>query len=269
MAKEQQWTSQYYLAADEHMQLDISCVNLLKVQHAYSFLVRTTCVEVLNKSFGTKIPFQMVVTIDPKTQTIAIQLDIVDWATVNPARIKSIVELVQGSPQLTELLLRNIEERIAIAESEKVLELINLKQFYLSTLHNGISSFTVSKLAENLIYLFDIKTIEQSAKFSMSNKGGKLRFTFTVGFTQNALIQLYDVSCIMYMFVDNGKLGYYFEFYLDESNYHHQEIYAALPDQLMDNEHFLMLVAQIMENHVSKEYGTQLQQLIAIFKASM
>ena len=269
MAKEQQWTSQYYLAADENMQLDISCVNLLNVKHAYSFLVRTTCIEVLNGSFGTKIPFQMLLTIDPNTQLIAIQLDIIDWTSVNPNRIKSIVELIQGSPQLTNLLLQNIEERIAQADSEKVLHLMHLKQFYLTTVPSGVTSFTVSKQAESLIYLFDYQALLESAKFTMSDKGGKLRFTFTVGFTQSTLMQLYDVSCIMYMFISNNKLGYYFEFYLDESNYHHQEIYNALPDQLMENERFLMTVAEIMESYDSKQHAAHLKELITIFKASM
>ena len=269
MVKEQQWTSQYFLAADENMQLDVSCTNLTKMPHTYSFLVRTTCIEVLGGRFGTVVPFQMIVTLEPKTQAIAIQLDIVDWSTVNPTRIKDIVEMLQTSPQLAQKLLACIGQRIDEASGDKAMELMQLKQFYLSTLPTGITHYSTSKQATDMVYLFDMKAIQQSAKFAMSEKGGKLRFTFKVGFTQQAAIQIYEVSCIMYLFIKEGKLGYYFEFYLDESNFHHQDIYNALPDQLMDNERFLFFVASVMEAFDAKEQHDHLQRLIAIFKASM
>ena len=82
-------------------------------------------------------------------------------------------------------------------------------------------------------------------------------------------MQCYEVDCMMHMFNEDEKLGYYFELYLDQENYHHQLLYETLPDQFMDNKTFLNQVLEEMKKRNEEQYDDYLQDLIEKFTASI
>ena len=67
----------------------------------------------------------------------------------------------------------------------------------------------------------------------------------------------------------NEKLGYYFELYLDQENYHHQLLYAAMPDHFMENKEFLQQILDQMIKSNEVHYNEYLQDLIEKFTASI
>ena len=111
--------------------------------------------------------------------------------------------------------------------------------------------------------------IANISPFKLDEKGGHINFTVKIGFKNSHLLQCYEVECMMHMFNEGEKLGYYFELYLDQDNYHHQLMYEKLPDQFMDNKAFLEQILAQMKKSNEEHYDEYLQVLIEKFIASI
>lgn len=73
----------------------------------------------------------------------------------------------------------------------------------------------------------------------------------------------------MHLFNEGDKLGYYFELYLDQEDYHHQLLYEEMPDQFMRNKAFLRQILEQMKKCNTVHYDEYLQELIEKFTASI
>ena len=71
----------------------------------------------------------------------------------------------------------------------------------------------------------------------------------------------------MYLFLDKEKLGYYFEFFLNQQSLLHQKIYDLLPDLLMDNHPFLERALSVLETCTQDQ--PSVVELIEKFRESL
>jgi len=186
---------------------------------------------------------------------------------LTPMTATKFIHFITKNPQV----LRVIEEKIYSLVKKNEVDAVIQEMFtsYKNTMAlDKVSSFTISTMSEGL-YLVEQngEIIHNIGHFTLTDRGGYFHFTTTVATLYNSVAQTISVNCKMYLFLDQEKLGYYFEFFLNQQNLLHQKIYELLPDLLMDNHPFLERALSVLET--STQDQPSVVELIEKFRESL
>lgn len=271
MPNEQQPFTSLYLAADEYMQLYLTCSRLPgDHQDELSFLIQVTCLAVAENTYAHEIPIQLNINLSKTGNGMAIELDVPNIVNVTPIRIKQIADYIQNSPTYIQIILDQLHEIQLSDEVHNFYQAGLVKAFFLSRVPNGIIHYSINRDAKDLYWIYKNNClISNISPFTMDDAGGHLSFSVQTGFTNGVFMQCYDVECRLHLFMDGDKLGYYFELYLEEDNYLHQRLYRELPEHFMLNKRFLNRILQLMRQHQKENYTDYLQNLIVQFQAAI
>ncbi|MEK4230387.1 cysteine methyltransferase [Solibacillus sp. FSL H8-0538] len=270
MAHENNPLSDLYLAVDEHMQLHLACYSMIDYDEAFGFLIRTTGLIVTEDFYAREIPIELVVSLNKDGSGISSEAKLLNKVNVKPLQFTKIIECIQASPAYAEIILHRLDEMQRHSEGERF-EQINLAtQYFLSTLPDGITHFTTNMAPKKLVWIYkQDKLISNVSPFTVDEQGGHLCFEVQAGFTNGLMLQCYRLECMMHLFTNEEKLGYYFELFLDEDDFHHQQMYRELPEKFMHNKRFLNRILQLMRTCDSAQYEHYLKDLIEKFKAAI
>lgn len=260
-----------YLAVDDMMQIHLSVKKIRDLnKNEFSFAVRTFCYVEQDVEFAQNVLFKLIIGINKQGQGMTIAVDLVNMPTVFPLQLKNIIEHIQKSPALLGSLYNQLSYLQASDEDETRIQAQLAKAFLLDNHTTGITSFTTNRQATEMAWLTNQdQPISNISPFLLDEKGGHIQFTVQIGFKHPYLMQCYEVDCMMHMFNEGDKLGYYFELYLDQENFHHQLMYEKLPDQFMDNKAFLQQILTQMKKRNEEQYDDYLHDLIEKFTASI
>ena len=263
--------SNLYLAADESMQIHLSVKKIRDLnKDELSFAVRTFCFLEQEEGFAKSTLLKLILGIHKQGDGMTLAVDLVDLPSIFPLQLKNIIEHLQKSPVLLQQITQQLSHIQASDSRENVEQAARAKEFFISHTQQGITSFTTNRQATEMVWLTNQQQfIANISPFKLDEKGGHINFTVKIGFKNGHLLQCYEVECMMHMFNEGEKLGYYFELYLDQDNYHHQLMYEKLPDQFMDNKAFLEQILAQMKKRNEEHYDEYLQVLIEKFIASI
>ncbi|MCH7322466.1 cysteine methyltransferase [Solibacillus sp. MA9] len=263
--------STLYLAADDMMQIHLSVQKIRDLnKDEFSFAIRTFCYVEQDEEFAQNLLFKLILGISKQGQGMTLAVDLVNIPNIFPLQLKNIIEHIQKSPMLLESLYNQLSYIQKSDDYEKSLQAQRAKEFLLDNLSKGITSFSTNRQATEMIWLTNQNhNISNISPFLLDEKGGHIQFTVQIGFKHSYMMQCYEVDCMMHMFNESEKLGYYFELYLDQENYHHQLMYEKLPDQFMDNQAFLQQILTQMKKRNEEQYDEYLHDLIEKFTASI
>lgn len=260
-----------YLAADEMMQIHLLC-NRMKASHKdeFTFAVRTFCYMETDNIYAKNVLLKLFVTLHKEGLGMSLAVDLSNVQNVFPIQLKGIIEQIQKSPALLQAICQQLDQIAAANNIEEAAQAKQAKQFFIENAPKGITSFTTSRHADKMYWLTNQNhIISNLGPFKMDDKGGHIAFSVHIGFQHEFMMQCYEVECMMHLFNDEDKLGYFFELYLDQENFHHQLMYDTLPDQFMDNKEFLKQILAQMQKRNEEQYDDNLQDLIEKFTASI
>lgn len=266
--KEQQ-TQSLYLAADDLMQIQLTGKRLNPFhENEFGFLIQTHCYTQLDNLYARRVALHLVVGLSKEGNGMSIQIDTVNIPDTPPSEIKKIVDIIQASPPFNQLIVQLLN---AIEEGPEVHHFYQAglaKRFFIARMQTGIVHFSTNRQGTEMYWLYkNDRLVTKISPFLIDARGGHIAFTIQAGFPNGLLMQCYDIECMMHMFNEGEKLGYYFELYLDQDNFHHQVLYDELPDRLMRNRHFLNRILHLMKQCENEKYNDYLQDLISKFKA--
>lgn len=262
--------STVYLRADEHMQVNPLCLVLMDEhteQDQVGLLVRIPTIVRKNRTTFTSSIAHLPVHFMPTKKTIKKELQFIPEQQLSPAEATQLIQFIIHNPHV----LNSMEEKLYSLVQKKEINPIVQKMFesLKETLaKNKISSFTMNTTSNGL-YLVEQNNeiIHKVSRFKPTHRGGYFQFTTYVATLYDQVAQTMPVECKMYLFLDNGKLGYYFEFFLNQQNLWHQKIYETLPDLLMEHDSFLVSALTVLEQ--SSDEQPNVAQLIEKFRESM
>ncbi|MGN7478013.1 cysteine methyltransferase [Solibacillus silvestris] len=260
-----------YLASDELMQTHLSCKKINDSnKDEFTFSIRAFCYVEKNDFYAKSVPLKLILGLNKQGVGMTLAVDLVNIPNVFPMQLKKIIEHLQKSPALLQAVCQQLD-KIATSESiEEAIQAKLAKHFLMENAAKGITSFTTNRQANQLYWLtHQNQIISKISPFKIDSEGGHIAFTVQIGFKHDFIMQCYEVECMMHLFNEEDKLGYYFELYLDQENYHHQLLYETLPDQFMDNKAFLNQVLDEMKKRNEEHYDDYLQDLIEKFTASI
>ncbi|MEK5185989.1 cysteine methyltransferase [Solibacillus sp. FSL R5-0691] len=260
-----------YLASDELMQTHLSCTKISnRNKDEFTFSIRVFCYVEKNNSYAKSVPLYLILGLNKQGVGMTLAVDLVNIPNVCPMQLKKIVEHLQKSPALLLVVCQQLDKIASSSSIEEAVQAKLAKHFFIENAPKGITSFTTNRQANELYWLMHKnQIISDMDSFKLDSEGGHIAFTVQVGFKHDFIMQCYEVDCMMHMFNEDEKLGYYFELYLDQENYHHQLLYETLPDQFMDNKTFLNQVLEEMKKRNEEQYDDYLQDLIEKFTASI
>lgn len=262
--------SSVYLRADEQMQLNPLCLVLMD-EHTekgqVGLLIRIPTLVQKNRTTFTSAVAHLPIHFIPKSRAIQKELHFIPEMQLTPLAATKFIHFISKNPQV----LRGIEEKIdALVKKNEVSSVIqDMFDSYKNTLaQETVTSFTVSTMSEGL-YLIEQSgdIIQNVGPFTLTDRGGYFNFTTNVATLYDSVAQSIPVNCKMYLFLDQEKLGYYFEFFLNQQNLLHQKIYDLLPDLLMDNHPFLERALSVLETCTHDE--PNVVELIEKFRESL
>lgn len=261
-----------YLAANEFMQTYMSCSKFKEPnKEDFLFVIRTFCyIEEEEEGYAQSAILKIILGLNKDGMGMTLAVDLLNIPNAFPIQLKRIVEHVQKSPTFLQVVSYKLDQMAATADYETVTQISRAKQFLIQQSPTGITSFTTDRQAKQVFWLkHNDELIFNLSPFSFDDTGGHIAFTIKTGFKHEFTMQCYEVECMMHLFNEGDKLGYYFELYLDQDNYHHQLLYEALPDMFMDNKVFLNQVLQEMKTCNEQEQNDSLEELIMKFTASI
>ena len=260
-----------FLASDELMQTHLTCKKISDSnKDEFTFSIRAFCYIEKNESYAKNVPLKLTLGLNKKGLGMSLAIDLANIPNVFPMQLKKIIEHIQKSPTLLQSVCQHLD-KIAVSSSiEEAVQAKLAKHFLIENAPQGITSYTTNRQANQLYWLMDQNQIISSiSPFKIDGEGGHIAFTVQIGFKHEFIMQCYEVECMMHLFNEEDKLGYYFELYLDQENYHHQLLYDTLPDQFMDNKVFLNQVLEEMKKRNEEQYNDYLQDLIEKFTSSI
>ena len=264
------YTSSVYIRADENMQLSPLCLVLMdeKFEEGQVGLLNRIPV-LLPKSRTTLTPgvLHLPIHFFPKNRAIKKELHIIPEVQQTPKEAMQLIDFICRNP----LVVRAIEEKLHNLSKRKEIKPIVLdmfKSFKSNLAYEVIGNFTVSTQSEQ-VYLVEQHgdIITDVGSFKLTNRGGYFHFNTIVATTYGKIAQTIQVNCKMYIFLDHDKLGYYFEFFLNNQNLLHQKIYDQLPDLLMEHHPFLEKALSVLETCTNEQ--PSVVEIIEKFRESL
>lgn len=258
-----------YLAANDIMQIQLTGKRLDPFhEKEFGFLIQTHCYTQLDRLYARRVALHLVVGISKDGSGISIQIDTTNIPDTPQEELKKIVDIILTSPAFVSLIIQLLNTIEESNEIENFYQAGLAKQAILSRLPDGIAHFSTNRQGTQLYWLYkNERLVSKTSPFLIDANGGHVSFTIQAGFRNGAFMQCYDIECMMHMFNEGDELGYYFELYLDQDDFHHQILYNELPDRFMKNRHFLNRILQLMKQCESEKYDEDLQDLISKFKA--
>lgn len=258
-----------FLAADELMQIQLTGKRLNPFhENEFGFLVKVHCYTKVDKLYARQVTLHLIVGLAKDGSGMSIQIDTANIPNTSPAEIKRIVDIIQTSPAFITVITRLLNTIEEGSEIHHFYQAGIAKRFFLARLHSGIVHYSTNRQGTELFWLYkNDHLLTKMSPFTIDASGGHISFTIQAGVRNGLFMQCYDIECIMHMFNEDDKLGYYFELYLDQDNFHHQILYNELPDRFMRNRHFLRRILQLMTQCENELYDDYLQDLIVKFKA--
>lgn len=243
-------TNSVYLRADEHMQISPLCLVLMDEKFEDGQVGLLNRVPVLLPKSLTVLSsgvLHLPIHFFPNNRAIKKELHTIPEIHQTPKEAMELINFVYSNP----LILRAIEEKLHNLSKRQNLSPVILdmyKSFKNNLAYNIIGNFSVSTLSGQ-VYLVEQhgEIISNVGPFKLTNRGGNFSFNTTVATLYDNVAQTVQVNCKMYMFLDHNKLGYYFEFFLNNQNLLHQKIYDHLPDLLMNHHPFLEKALSVLE----------------------
>lgn len=240
-----------YLRADENMQLNPICLVLMEEQiekEQVGLLIRIPTLVQKNLTTFTSAVAHVPIHFLPVSKAVKKELNFIPEHHLHPKDATKLIHFIIQNPQV----LRVMEEKLYSLNKKKEITPLILEMFksYKSAFtYEKVTSFTVSTLSEG-IYLVEQQgdIIQNVGSFTLTERGGYFQFTTTVATLYDTVAQTIPVNCKMFLFLDQEKLGYYFEFYLNQQSLLHQKIYNQLPDLLMGNTSFLDKTLSVLES---------------------
>lgn len=258
-----------FLAADELMQIQLTGKRLNPFhENEFGFLVQVQCYTQVDKLYARQVALPLIIALAKDGSGMSIQIDTANIPNTSPPEIKRIVDVIQTSPAFITRIVKLLN---AIEEGNEIQHFYQAglaKRFFIERLQSGIVNYSTNRQAKDLFWLYkNDHLLTAISPFHIDKNGGHISFTIQAGLRNGLFMQYYDTECMMHMFNEGDKLGYYFELYLDQTNFHHQILYNELPDRFMRNRHFLKRVLQLMTQCKNEQYQDDLQDLISKFKA--
>ena len=260
-----------YLASDELMQTHLSCKKVSNSnKDEFTFMIRVFCYVEEKDSYAKSVPLNLVLGLNKQGVGMSLAIELVNIPNVFPMQLKKIIEHLQKSPALLQSVCQQLDQIGSSTTIEEAIQAKLAKHFFIENAPKGITSYTTNRQANQLYWLMhQDQIISKMSPFKLDDEGGHISFTVQIGFKHDFIMQCYEVECMMHMFNEEDKLGYYFELYLDQDNYHHQLLYETLPDQFMDNKIFLNQVLDEMKKCNEEQSNDYLQDLIEKFTTSI
>lgn len=260
-----------YLAANEQMQLHLTCVRLMDyAEDEFAFATQATALVEIESSYAREIPFQLISYVSKSGLGTEHEVDMPHIDNVSIQQLDAIATLIQQSPQYAQLLLDRLTEIQQGDDAREAVQAQLAKDDFLDQLQDRITHFSTNRGATKLFWIYkNDRHVSNVSPFMVDERGGRFSFSVHCGFSNGLLIQSYDVECMMHLFNDGDKLGYYFELFLDEDNFHHQIMYRELPEKFMNNKRFLNRTLQLMKQCQNEQYKDYLEDLIVKFKAGI
>lgn len=260
-----------YLATDEQMQLHLTSYRIKDFNaEEFGFLIRANCYYETKENLAKNVPLQLVLGLSKNGLGMSLAIDLNNMPNLFPNQMKQIVDHIQKSPAFLQTISSQLNALIAAEDPETTIQAAQAKQFFLSQAPKGITSFSTNRQTKALFWLSEEdKLVSNMSPFSIDEAGGHISFTVKAGFSHEFIMQCYEVECMMHLFNEEDKLGYYFELYLDQEDFHHQQLYNTIPEQFMENEDFLKRILSQMKKCNNEKYDDYLQDLIEKFTASI
>ena len=243
--------SSIYLRADEQMQLNPLCLVLMD-EHTekgqVGLLVRVPTLVQKNRTTFISTVAHLPVHFIPKNRAIKKELHFIPEMQLTPMAATKFIHFITKNPQVLSVMEEKIYTLVKKNEIDEIIQ--DMFSSYKNTMaQDKVSSFTVSTMSDGLFLVEQSGEIVQNlGPFTLTNRGGYFNFTTNVATLYDSVAQSIPVNCKMYLFLDQEKLGYYFEFFLNHQNLLHQKIYELLPDLLMDNHPFLEKALTVLES---------------------
>ncbi|MEK4627575.1 MAG: cysteine methyltransferase [Solibacillus sp.] len=260
-----------FLASDELMQTHLSCTKIKDSNiEDIVFTIRAFCYALEDDLFAKSTILNLILGLNKDGLGMSLAIDLTNIPNVNPIQLRKIVEHLQKSPVLLQVVSNKLDAIAASGDFETATQAKRAKQFFVENSPKGITAFSTNRQANQLYWLnHNNQIITNITPFTVDEKGGHIAFTIRVGFKHDFIMQCYEVECLMHLFNEGDKLGYYFELYLDQEDYHHQLLYEEMPDQFMRNKAFLRQILEQMKKCNTVHYDEYLQELIEKFTASI
>lgn len=267
----EQWTPTLCLSANEHMQIYLTGHRLnSQNKKEFKFSITVDCTVTIDDQYARKFPLNLIVGFAKNGSGISVQMDMINLPNVSPTDFKNIIDHLQSSPAFAKLMIGLFNTIIHNRSEQEKTEATQLKKMFIERFPQGITNYTSSMQAKHLYWLYSKDHLVWNVSpFAIDERGGHVAFTVAAGFRNGFFIQGYEIECMMHIFNEDDTLGYYFEFYLDEDDFHHQRLYDELPDCFMRNKNFLNRILQLMKQCDADGYDDYLQDLIIKFKASI
>ncbi|MEG0472353.1 MAG: cysteine methyltransferase [Solibacillus sp.] len=260
-----------YLATDEQMQLHLTSYRMQDFNaEEFGFLVRTNCYYEIKENYAKNVPLQLIIGLSKNGLGMSVAIDLNNMPITAPTQLKKIVEHIQKSPAFLQSISSNLNALITARAPETTIHAAQAKQFFLSQAPQGITSFSTNRQTNAVFWLYNgDHLISNVSPFTIDDAGGHIAFTVQAGFSHEYMMQCYEVECMMHLFNEEDKLGYYFELYLDQEDYHHEQLYNTIPELFMENEQFLNRILWQMKKCNNEQYDDYLQDLIEKFASSI
>ena len=260
-----------YLAADELMQTHLSCKKIKDTNNEeFTFAIHAFCYSEQPKGMAKSILLKLILGLHKAGLGMTLALELANMPNVFPMQLKHIIEHIQKSPSFLQVVSRQLDLLATTADYNTSEQAKRAKQFFIENAPKGITGYSTNRQATQLVWLYqNDRLISNVSPFTIDETGGHIAFSVRLGFKHDFIMQCYEVECMMHMFNEGEKLGYYFELYLDQENYHHQLLYAAMPDHFMENKEFLQQILDQMIKSNEVHYNEYLQDLIEKFTASI
>lgn len=239
-----------FLRADEQMQLNPLCLILMDEYtelNQVGLMLRVPVLIMESLSILTTGVAHFTIHFSLKNNAIKKELHILPNTKIPLREATQLIHLITKNPNV----LHAMEEKIyALTKTKEASPVIydKFKAYKKGIASEKIGQFTISTLSEK-IYLLEQHDdiITNIGSFKLTERGGYFNFTVTVATLYDSVAQTIQVNSKMYLFLDQKKLGYYFEFFLNHQNMLHQKIYEGLPDLLMENHAFLEKTLSVLE----------------------
>ncbi|MEG0383330.1 hypothetical protein [Solibacillus cecembensis] len=260
-----------YLATDEQMQLHLTSYRMQDFkEEEFGFLVRANCYYEIKENYAKYVPLQLIVGLSKNGLGMSLAIDLNNMPHTFPTQTKKIVEHIQKSPAFLQSISSNLNALITARDPATTIQAAQAKQFFLSQAPQGITAFSTNRQTKALFWLYSgDKLISNISPFTIDEAGGHIAFTVKAGFSHEFMMQCYEVECMMHLFNEEDSLGYYFELYLDQDDFHHEQLYNTIPEMFMENEDFLNRILLQMKKCNNEQYDEYLQDLIEKFTASI
>ncbi|AWE08382.1 cysteine methyltransferase [Lysinibacillus sp. 2017] len=260
-----------YLAADEQMQTHLTCKKLKDTnKEEFTFAIYAFCYFEQSEGMAKSVLLKLILGLNKTGLGMTLALELANIPNIFPMQVKQIVEHIQKSPSFLQVVTKQLNVLAATSDYDTSAQAKRAKQFFIENAPKGITAFSTNRQADQLIWLYqNEQLISNISPFTIDEKGGHISFSVRIGFKHSFIMQCYEVECMMHLFNEDEKIGYFFELYLDQENYHHQLLYNAMPDHFMENKAFLNQILQLMIKRNDEQYDEYLQDLIEKFTASI